>query len=128
MSSIPERRRVIEQARDSAKPAVSSRITSILDHSSQIPGFIIYLPVYRYGAPIATVEERRAAIQGVVAARFNAYELIENTLRRVKRHPQVDVEIFDGTVLTAEHLYYNDDDILQAQNAILSPCIQRWSH
>jgi C4-dicarboxylate-specific signal transduction histidine kinase len=43
--------------------------------------------------------------------------LIENTLRRIRRHPRVDVEIFDGTVLTTEHLYYNDDDILQAQNS-----------
>ncbi len=121
ISSIPERRRVIEQARDSGKPAVSSRITSILDQSNQIPGFAIHLPVYRHGAPIATVEERRAAIQGVVTARFNAYELLENTLRRIRRHPRIDVEIFDGTVLTTGHLYYNDDDILQAQNSHSMP-------
>jgi signal transduction histidine kinase len=121
MFSIPERRKVIEQARNSGKPAVSSKITSILDQSDQIPGFMVYLPVYQYGVPITTLEDRRAAIQGVVAARFNAYELIGHTLRRIRRHPRVDVEIFDGTVLTTEHLYYNDDDMLQAQNSHSMP-------
>jgi signal transduction histidine kinase len=117
MFTIPERRRVIEKARDSGQPAISPKIISLLNQSDQIPGFAVYLPVYQYGDPIATVEDRRAAIQGVVAARFDAYRLIEHTLDRIRRHPRIDVEIFDGVVLTAEHLYYNDDDVLQAQNS-----------
>jgi signal transduction histidine kinase len=121
MFSIPERRRVIEKARDSGKPAISPKITALLNQSDQIPGFAVYLPVYQYGAPMATIEERRAAIQGVVAARFDAYDLIEHTLDRIRRHSRIDVEIFDGTVLTTEHLYYNDDDVLQAQNSHSMP-------
>ena len=125
MFSIPERRRVIEQARDSGRPAVSSRTTAILDPDQHSPGFVVYLPVYRDGAPIATQEEHRAAVSGMVVARFDAHELIEHTLSRVRRHPFINVEVFDGTTLTAEHLYYNDDDVLQAQGSDMPPVYSR---
>jgi signal transduction histidine kinase len=123
--SVPERRLAIEQARDTGKPVVSSRTRSLVDQNDPLPGFVMYLPVYRDGALIATVEERRAAIQGVIAVRFRADELIEKTLLRKVRYAGIDVEIFDGNILTAEHLYYNDDDILRAQDTTYTPAYSK---
>lgn len=125
MFSVPEQRRVIEQARDSGNPAVSSRTTADVDSDRHSSGFVVYLPVYQGGFPITTPQERQVAASGMVAARFNAYDLIEHTLSRVRRHPLIDVEVFDGTSLTADHLYYNDDDVLQAQGSDTPPVYSR---
>ena len=119
--SDPVSRFAIEQARDTGLPHASAYAPLSFDTGNVLPGFIIYLPVYRFGARISTQEERRKAIQGVLAAMFNAMELLDNTLQRINRRPDIDVEIFDGNVLTKASIYYNDDTVLQTQDEQSGP-------
>lgn len=123
--SIPEQRIVIEQARDSGEPALSSKTRTNLDAHQHSPEFIIYLPVYHAGASLSTPEERRAAVAGMVAARFYAPAVIEHALSRVRRHPLIDVDVFDGTRPVAEHRYYTDGDALQTRESGAPPLYSR---
>ena len=93
MASEPIRRAAIERARDTGAPAASARVTLVqeIDGDKQ-PGFLIYVPVYA-GAP-ATVEERRAAILGVVYAPFRARDLFHEIFDAGR--PPVDFVVHDG--------------------------------
>ncbi|ONG47323.1 hypothetical protein BKE38_23865 [Pseudoroseomonas deserti] len=73
----PSRRRVMERSRDSGEP-VASQPLSLLQGGM---GFTIRHAVYRRGAPIWTVEQRRDAFIGQVNGVFRAAEMISPLLR-----------------------------------------------
>ncbi|MFP5390329.1 MAG: diguanylate cyclase [Gammaproteobacteria bacterium] len=72
----PARRQMLEQARDSGQPAISRRLTLAQDGDKTPDGFALALPVYRNGAPHATVDERRAALEGWVMAPVRLADLL----------------------------------------------------
>ena len=60
-------------------------------------GFVIYLPVYRAGAAVGTVTERRAALQGFIFANFESDRLHARHSGQASRNLLVDCKVFDGT-------------------------------
>ncbi len=123
--SNPSHRRMIEQARDTGKPVASSKMTLTREFDTIVPSFVIYLPVYAYGVPITTKEERQQAIRGILAETFIVPEFIDSALQRIIRHPEITIEIFDATVLDAGHLYYDDDETLNVSNVSSLPPYSR---
>ncbi len=110
MASEPVRRLAIEGARDSGKTNVSGKVTLKQESSSDVQaGFLMYLPLYRMGAPIATIEQRRSAFSGVVYSPFRMRDLMAGILERDA--PDVDLEIFDGVEMSAAALMYDGDSI-----------------
>ncbi len=82
----PIRRRGVEQARDTGEPAATGRIILVQD-VQRTPGLLVYLPIYRLGMPVSTVEERRKAFFGFIYAPFRVQDLIEEGLpTTVKQH------------------------------------------
>lgn len=51
-----------DRSRDTGLPALSERLVLVQDAADPEPGFALTLAVYRAGGPVATVEERRAAL------------------------------------------------------------------
>ena len=76
----PTRRFEIAAARDTGAPVSSGPFAAAVD-PSQI-SFAVRIAIYRPGLPLATVEQRRAAFQGVVAAVIHAQELMASALRK----------------------------------------------
>ncbi|HEX6900934.1 MAG TPA: CHASE domain-containing protein [Thermoanaerobaculia bacterium] len=77
----PARRSAMERARDSGLPAATSRVSLINDTGpDRQAGFLIFLPVYRGGAPPPGVEERRADLLGFVLSAFRAGSLFQSIL------------------------------------------------
>lgn len=68
-------RSAIERARDTGEFA-----TIPVFYINEKPYITAYLPIYRNGAPTRTTEERREAIQGVVATRVNLEKLFNSIL------------------------------------------------
>jgi PAS domain S-box-containing protein len=68
-----------EAARDSGEAVITGRVP--LPDGGREPqwGFLMLVPVYRHGLPTATLEQRRAAIEGWVFARF----IMSNLMREV---------------------------------------------
>ena len=56
------RRVAPDTTRDSGEPRITARISLVQD-SGHRPGFLLYPPIYRRGAPVATGEARRAALR-----------------------------------------------------------------
>lgn len=95
MFTEPTRRAAMEQARDSGEAVVSGAITLVQETGEDVQaGFNLYLPVYRNGQPIATVDQRRAALAGFVYSPFRVNDLLQGILG--VQPEAIHLEIFDG--------------------------------
>ncbi len=95
MYSDAVRRKAFDLARDSGEPAITGLVTLVQDtQSGQQPGFLMYMPIYRPGAPRSTVEERRRSLMGFVYSPFRALDLVTGVIGRT---PGVEVHLTDVT-------------------------------
>ncbi|MFL6656502.1 MAG: CHASE domain-containing protein, partial [Massilia sp.] len=93
--SEPTRRAAVEQAERTGLPTVSAKVTLVQEAGNKAQaGFLMFVPVYRNGAPVATQAERSAALQGVVYAPFRMDDLMAGVV--AAQAADVGIEIFDG--------------------------------
>ncbi len=112
MFAEPVRRAALERARDEGRTAISGKIKLLQEGERDIQaGFIMYLPVYRNGAPRATPEQRRAALVGWVYAPFRMNDLMNGVLGSAfgENVASLDLEIYDGENMTRESRMYDSD-------------------
>ena len=105
MFSEATRRTAMSRARDSGETAMSGKVTLVQETKKDVQhGFLMYLPLYRKGAAVATIEERRAALLGFVYSPFRIRDLMGGILGQGL--PEIDFEIFDGTDMGEKALLY----------------------
>jgi CHASE1-domain containing sensor protein len=105
MYSNPTRREAMERARDSGQAATSGLITLVQETTEDVqPGFLIYVPVYSSKAIPATVEQRRAQLEGWIYAPFRMGNLMHGILGNSEKHIQFD--IYDGIEIRDSALLY----------------------
>ena len=75
----PARRRVLERARDLARPALSPPL-QLVQGTPPVKGLVIRSPVYAHGLPYETVEQRRQAYIGHVSVVVRAADLLRYAL------------------------------------------------
>ena len=101
----PDRREAAEAARDSGRPTLSRRIVYAIGGNPQY-GLELFVPIYRQGASIATVAERRQALMAWAVAAFRIDSLFEYSLGEMKS--MVEIRAFDGAQDVASLLYTSD--------------------
>src|SRR5467141_700523 len=107
MSTESVRRAAMERARDTAAATASGRVTLVQEiEEPKQPGFLIYAPVYRNGAKVDTVAERRAALDGFVYAAFRAGKLFP-TILAAHEYQGIDFQVFCGAKPGAADLLYD---------------------
>ncbi len=117
MFSEPVRRAAMTRARDTGEAAVSGRITLVQEtEKDRQHGVLMYLPVYRKGAPVDSVERRRAALQGFVYSPIRVKDLVYGALRELPR--DLAFEVFVGGEPLPEALVF---DSLAAEPRALPP-------
>jgi len=118
------RRAAIERAIDTGRATASGAVPLVQDNK-QSPGLLIFLPVYATGAPLATVEERRAALLDVVYAPVVISELLDG-LPDVQSG-RVDFEIYDVQpgAATGLPVYDADNHIARHRAAGHDPAVAR---
>jgi signal transduction histidine kinase/ActR/RegA family two-component response regulator len=95
MYTEPTRRAAMELARDTGRPTATGRVKLVQETEGRTQwGFVIYVPVYKQGSPLATVEERREALAGFVYAPFRADDLLRGILG--SRNPNLALEVYAG--------------------------------
>lgn len=121
MLTEPVRRTAMEQARDSGQVAVSGKVTLRQETDADVQaGFLMFLAVYRNGAPTGSVEDRRRALIGWVATPFRMNDLMSKVLER--KSPDIAVEIYDGSLVREDALLFRSkalDNIAQTDSAHL---------
>ena len=102
------RRAAMERARDSGECISSGKVELVFENDrDRQTGFLMFLPVYRNGAPLGTLEERRASILGWVVAVFRMDDLMNKVLG--EHAAEVDIEIYDGDEISARTLMHDSD-------------------
>nr|WP_315488126.1 CHASE domain-containing protein [uncultured Rhodoferax sp.] len=70
------RRAGIRQAVNTGAATVTGAITLVQDNKKS-PGLLLFVPVYRYGAPVEVPSERHAALIGLVYAPIVMHEILQ---------------------------------------------------
>ena len=106
------RRAAMERARDTGDSALSGKVVLIQDteQTKKQAGTLLYLPVYRSGMALDSVNARRAALRGYVYAAFRMTDLITNVLGA--GFSKIDLEIFDGAQASPPSLLFDGDGTL----------------
>lgn len=95
MYSEPVRRAAMERARDTGEAALSGKVTLVQENGTDVQsGFLLYMAVYRDGAPTTTVEERRAALVGYVYSPFRSNDFMEGLQEQAAL--DLVLRIYDG--------------------------------
>lgn len=113
--TLPASRRAMEQARDTGRPILTDwvQLSQQPDNRSAV---VLYAPVYHAGAPVQTVEERRAALRGWIGARIRIDILMQGV---IPKGSTVDLDIFAGNKASLNTLLYNHDGKLDTLNGHL---------
>ena len=96
MSTEVNRRRAMEQARDTGEAAVSGKVMLLQEpEPEKQSGFLIYLPIYKNGITPSTLILRQRNIQGFVYSPFRAGSFLKE-VQRATDTETIAVQIFDG--------------------------------
>jgi PAS domain S-box-containing protein len=103
MYSEPVRRQAMQRARDTGFSIISGKVKLVQEINSDLQsGFLMYLPLYKAGTTIDTIEERRKALLGFVYSPFRMKDLMES----LHIHDSsFYYEIYDGKITEANLLY-----------------------
>lgn len=111
----PERRKPMEQARDTGKSVISGKLKLAQETDSQVQaGFIMWAPIYKNGVAHNTLSERQANLLGWATASFRMDDLMASILDGKNN---LDLEIYDGLAMTDQSLMYDADKVRRDQGA-----------
>ena len=120
-ASRPERLDAINEAIDENAPAVTGQIGMLSENGvSTNSTTFFYLPVYKPGASITNVEERREATQGMIYMTISPQDLLRILSSR-EQNAGLAVEIFDGPEAKPEKLFYDGDEDMPTNNPVNDP-------
>jgi signal transduction histidine kinase len=110
MFSEPVRRKAMIAARDSGRAALSGKVLLMQETDEDIQaGALMYVPAYRPGMPINTIEERRAAIKGWVYSPYRINDLTHGILGNwdLPGKNRIHLRIYDEDYFTEEALLFD---------------------
>ncbi len=93
VGSEPLRLRGIEQARETGKLAASLPLKLAVEQRDE-PGFVVFVPVYKYGYSTRTIKARRANLAGIYSAVFRIPDLFNSILDDLKLSG-INLAVFD---------------------------------
>ncbi|MGF1584601.1 MAG: CHASE domain-containing protein [Bacteroidales bacterium] len=111
MFSEPVRRQAMEEARDSNHAVLSGKVILMQEANEDHvqAGALMYIPVYRKGMPVNTVDERRTAISGWVYSPYRINDLTEGILGNwdLPGKNRIRLRIFDTNDQSEESVIYD---------------------
>ncbi len=110
MFSEPVRRAAMERARDEELAVLSGKVLLVQETAEDVQaGTLMYVPVYRPGAPVGTIEERREALLGWVYSPYRMTDLMRGILGGGGREGArgLRLQVYDGPVPTASALLFD---------------------
>ncbi len=119
MFSEPMRHAAMVLARDTGSPAISGKVILKQETSTDVQsGFLMYLPLYQKGAAINTAVQRNQALLGYVYSPFRMRDLMQGILGQEGQSFDVDLEIYDGHVVSEGSLMYDYDGEMHGIHAV----------
>jgi len=108
LASHVTRKEALEKSRDAGAMIATSRIKLVQERGDQF-GFLVFMPIYRKGAPVDSVEARRAALAGFALGVFRIGDMVEKSLSGLNKET-IDIALYDESSPKAERLLYGRPD------------------
>ena len=109
------RQRMLDRARDENR-IVASQTLLVRSGPGDRKGFLVVLPIYRYGALFETLEERRKNLEGFVLGIFQIGTMVEAILADVR--PPLDIYLFEPDALPGDMPIYVHSSHLRSMPAV----------
>jgi len=120
--SEPIRRAAMDFARDTGEAALTGKVELVQETGTDNrAGVLMYEPVYRSGAEVNTVAQRRAALIGWVNSPYRLQDLMGGILGNweSREGKTVNLRIFDGLeAMPAKLLFENQPKIIPYSNSL----------
>ncbi len=101
MFSEPTRRSAMSRAVETGLPQLSSKVTLVQENKGPAQaGLLMYVPVYRHGAPLNSSAKRWEAIRGFVYSPYRMTDLMQAVLDG--RDLQIDFALYTGAIASPE--------------------------
>ena len=105
MMSEPVRREAMERARDLGVVSLSGKVNLIQEMGDVIQASnLIYMPVYKKGSSVNSVEERRTALKGWIYCSYRINDFMSGVLP--SRNLKENLHIYDGLTTCADSLLF----------------------
>lgn len=104
MYSEPLRHEAMNRAIETGDPAMTSKVLLVQGGERRIPGLNLYQALYRKGAPLDTVEQRKAAVVGFVYSPFISDQLFGSVFH--EKDENYNVKVYDGNKVNEDKLLY----------------------
>ena len=106
MYSEKARHFAMDIARDNGDVAFSAKVKLVQENGEDLQnGFLIYLPLYRNGASVENIDQRRKALIGYVYSPFRMDNLIKGILLSENKR-QINFKIYDGSTTNPKDILY----------------------
>jgi PAS domain S-box-containing protein len=115
VGSDPVRLAALESARDTGEPTVTQPVQLVQQPGDQA-GFLVFVAVYQQGKPLATIQERRAALEGFAVGVFQAGTVVEEALQRVEPIG-LSLALLDHSTPAGRQLMYRRNDNLKEDHS-----------
>jgi two-component system, sensor histidine kinase len=106
LTADPVRKRALERARDTGQITLSDPIRRPLNTTETPFAFIMFIPQYKNGAAIGSVEQRRQALEGFAYASFNI-DTFAQGISGVQKDKKIAFLVTNGD--TGHELYRSAD-------------------
>ena len=115
MYTEPLRRAAMDKARDENVATIAAKIILVQEtEKDKQSGMLMYLPVYRQGMLLDSVEQRRSAFIGFVYSPVRMNDFVSGTLAKMPRNIAFDISIIGSQ--TPDGLMFSS---VQAQKTVL---------
>lgn len=104
----PTRRKAMELARDNDVAMLSGKVELVQETNVDVQvGTLMYVPVYKYGLPTNTIEQRRVAILGWVYSPYRMNDLMQGILgyHDVVSPDRIQMKIYDDSLSASSLLF-----------------------
>ena len=116
-STATPARIAMARLRDDNDIRITTHFTLVQDKEKQkVHAFVMYLPIYKKGAVLNTLAERRASISGWVDVPFRLNDLMAGLNGEID--PDIDIEIHDSDKLSDASRLYHSDHVTHEQRHI----------
>ncbi len=107
MFSEQRRNAAMCKARDTGQAVATSTLTLVQETDQNLqPGFLVYLPFYRPGAKLDTLEDRRESILGFVYSPYRIHNLLNGILANHTQIKKMHMHAYDGLNPQPDTLIY----------------------
>jgi len=126
LASNPTRLEALHRSRDTGEAVATARITLVQEAGDQF-GFLVFVPIYRNGAPLETPDQRRENLTGFALGVFRIGDIVERSMAHAEPlygTSELNIQLYDRSAPDGEQSLLSKSSATQADE-LAPPALHR---